>query len=197
MGTLFVVATPIGNLGNLSPRSKETLQACALIAAEDTRHTGQMLSRVGIRVPMIILNRHKSLATHHTGPQCARQRRCGTWSVMPARRRSAIPATRSSMRACGRYPVRTVQVPPRSWPRCRFPDWRRSHSRSAVTRRGVGEQERWFRAWLGRPATLAALNSPKRVRKTVELLARIAPERRSRFGELTKVRRASRPVNNE
>lgn len=47
-GTLFVVATPIGNLGDLSPRAIEVLKAVALIAAEDTRHTRTLLDKFGI-----------------------------------------------------------------------------------------------------------------------------------------------------
>lgn len=47
-GTLFVVATPIGNLGDLSPRAVEVLKAVSLIAAEDTRHTRLLLEKFGI-----------------------------------------------------------------------------------------------------------------------------------------------------
>jgi 16S rRNA (cytidine1402-2'-O)-methyltransferase len=49
---LYVVATPIGNLGDLSPRAAETLRKCALILAEDTRVTGKLLKHVGSRAPM-------------------------------------------------------------------------------------------------------------------------------------------------
>lgn len=58
MGTLFVIATPIGNRGDLSPRARETLATCQLIAAEDTRHTGQLLAAEGIRVKQISFNEH-------------------------------------------------------------------------------------------------------------------------------------------
>ncbi|MBI4259600.1 MAG: rRNA (cytidine-2'-O-)-methyltransferase, partial [Actinobacteria bacterium] len=46
-GTLFVVGTPIGNLADLSDRARETLGEVAVIAAEDTRRTGTLLSRAG------------------------------------------------------------------------------------------------------------------------------------------------------
>jgi 16S rRNA (cytidine1402-2'-O)-methyltransferase len=57
-GRLYVVATPIGNLGDLSVRARETLAGAALIAAEDTRHTGALLKACGISTPMISLHDH-------------------------------------------------------------------------------------------------------------------------------------------
>ncbi|HEY2675610.1 MAG TPA: 16S rRNA (cytidine(1402)-2'-O)-methyltransferase [Steroidobacteraceae bacterium] len=57
-GTLFVVATPIGNLGDLSTRARDTLQSCGLIAAEDTRHTGILLKHFGIKTPQVSLHDH-------------------------------------------------------------------------------------------------------------------------------------------
>jgi 16S rRNA (cytidine1402-2'-O)-methyltransferase len=50
-GILFVVATPIGNPGDLSPRAVQTLAEAGLIACEDTRRTGRMLAAHGIRTP--------------------------------------------------------------------------------------------------------------------------------------------------
>jgi 16S rRNA (cytidine1402-2'-O)-methyltransferase len=57
-GKLYVVATPIGNLGDLSPRAREVLSACALIAAEDTRHTGVLLKHFDIETPQVSLHDH-------------------------------------------------------------------------------------------------------------------------------------------
>ena len=57
-GTLQVVATPIGNLADLSPRAQEVLRAAAVIAAEDTRRTLQLLKSVGIVRPLISLYEH-------------------------------------------------------------------------------------------------------------------------------------------
>jgi 16S rRNA (cytidine1402-2'-O)-methyltransferase len=57
-GRLYVVATPIGNLGDLSPRAREILQTCSLIAAEDTRHTGILLKHFGIQTPQLSLHDH-------------------------------------------------------------------------------------------------------------------------------------------
>lgn len=57
-GTLHVVATPIGNLNDLSPRALETLRGVAAICAEDTRHTRQLLSHFGIEQSLVALHEH-------------------------------------------------------------------------------------------------------------------------------------------
>ena len=57
-GTLHIVATPIGNLGDLSPRALDTLKSVAAICAEDTRHTRQMLSHFGLERPLLALHQH-------------------------------------------------------------------------------------------------------------------------------------------
>jgi 16S rRNA (cytidine1402-2'-O)-methyltransferase len=57
-GTLLVVATPIGNLGDLSERAAETLRTVDLVLAEDTRRTGRLLAHVGSEVPQRSLHDH-------------------------------------------------------------------------------------------------------------------------------------------
>ncbi len=57
-GRLYVVATPIGNLGDFSARAREILSTCALIAAEDTRHTGVLLKHFGIETAQTSLHDH-------------------------------------------------------------------------------------------------------------------------------------------
>lgn len=61
-GTLFIVATPIGNLADLSSRALETLRSVAAILAEDTRHTRQLLSHFGIEQPLLALHEHNEEA---------------------------------------------------------------------------------------------------------------------------------------
>jgi len=57
---LHIVATPIGNLGDLSPRAAETLRRASRILAEDTRVTGKLLHHIGARVPMTRYDDHTS-----------------------------------------------------------------------------------------------------------------------------------------
>jgi len=61
-GTLFIVATPIGNLNDLSPRAREVLTAADIIAAEDTRVTGRLLSHFGIKGRQMALHEHNEEA---------------------------------------------------------------------------------------------------------------------------------------
>ena len=57
-GRLAVISTPIGNLGDLSPRAREEFAAAELVAAEDTRRTGQLLTTLGLSRPLVSLHEH-------------------------------------------------------------------------------------------------------------------------------------------
>jgi 16S rRNA (cytidine1402-2'-O)-methyltransferase len=57
-GVLYVVATPIGNLQDISARALETLGRAALVAAEDTRHSRKLLGHYGIGTPLVALHEH-------------------------------------------------------------------------------------------------------------------------------------------
>ena len=57
-GTLYVVATPIGNLQDLTPRALEVLKAVSLIAAEDTRHSARLLQHFGVTTPTTACHDH-------------------------------------------------------------------------------------------------------------------------------------------
>jgi 16S rRNA (cytidine1402-2'-O)-methyltransferase len=57
---LHIVATPIGNLGDLSPRAADTLRQANRILAEDTRVTAKLLAHIGAKVPMVRYNDHTS-----------------------------------------------------------------------------------------------------------------------------------------
>jgi 16S rRNA (cytidine1402-2'-O)-methyltransferase len=57
-GLLLIVATPIGNLDDLSPRARAAFESADLVACEDTRHTGRLLAHLGIKKPLVSLHEH-------------------------------------------------------------------------------------------------------------------------------------------
>lgn len=59
-GTLYLVPTPIGNLGDISPRMADTMAQADFIAAEDTRVSLKLLNHLGIRKPMVSYHRHNT-----------------------------------------------------------------------------------------------------------------------------------------
>ncbi len=70
MSCLYVVATPIGNLGDLSPRAIQILSQVKLIFAEDTRHSAKLMAHFGIGTPLLSLHEHNEsqrieLIRHH------------------------------------------------------------------------------------------------------------------------------------
>jgi 16S rRNA (cytidine1402-2'-O)-methyltransferase len=71
--SLYVVATPIGNLSDLSERARQILGSVAIIAAEDTRHTRLLLQAFGIETPLVSLHEHNEAA--RTGPLVDRLQR--------------------------------------------------------------------------------------------------------------------------
>lgn len=87
-GTLYIVATPIGNLNDLSPRASETLAAADFIAAEDTRVTAKLLNRFGIKTPLISYYEHNKkqkgeyiLSRLLSGENCALVTDAGTPAI--------------------------------------------------------------------------------------------------------------------
>lgn len=62
-GTLYLVPTPIGNLGDISPRMTDTLAQADFIAVEDTRVTVKLLNHLGLKKPMVTYHRHNTAAS--------------------------------------------------------------------------------------------------------------------------------------
>lgn len=87
-GTLYLVATPIGNLGDFSPRAVETLNAADFIAAEDTRVSVKLLNHFGIQKPLVSYHEHNHVAAGQailrrllSGENCALVTDAGTPAV--------------------------------------------------------------------------------------------------------------------
>ena len=87
-GTLYLVATPIGNLGDLSPRAVETLEAVDFIAADDTRVSVKLLNHFSIKKPLVSYHEHNHvtagqaiLARLLAGESCALVTDAGTPAI--------------------------------------------------------------------------------------------------------------------
>ena len=87
-GTLYLIATPIGNLGDLSPRAAATLETADFIAAEDTRVTMKLLSHLGLKKSMVSYHEHNKasagpaiLARLLAGESCALATDAGTPAI--------------------------------------------------------------------------------------------------------------------
>src|ERR1041384_8274763 len=96
-GTLFVVATPIGNLEDLTFRALRTLKEVDVIAAEDTRRTSKLLSHYAVSKPMVSLREHnearegaKLVARLKTGENVALVSDAGTPGIADPGARLAI-----------------------------------------------------------------------------------------------------------
>ena len=87
-GTLYLVATPIGNLGDFSPRAMEALENADFIAAEDTRVSVKLLNHFGIKKPLLSYHEHNHVTAGQqilqrllSGENCALVTDAGTPAV--------------------------------------------------------------------------------------------------------------------
>jgi 16S rRNA (cytidine1402-2'-O)-methyltransferase len=190
-GVLYVVATPIGHLADLSPRAAETLRAAARVAAEDTRRTRGLLTHLGISgKPIDRLDAHASahdvarLVEHLVrGEDVALVTDAGTPVV-------SDPGT-ELVRAAAEAGVRVVPIPGPS------------AVMAALSASGLCTGAFRFLGFLPRkgperrdalevvratPETIVLFESPERTAETLEDLARILPARSGALArELTKV----------
>ena len=109
-GTLYLVATPIGNLGDLSPRAVETLEAVDFIAAEDTRVSVKLLNHFSIKKPLVSYHQHNQRAAGPTilqrllaGENCA--------LVTDARMPAISDPGEDLVRLCAERGVEVLAVP--------------------------------------------------------------------------------------
>lgn len=164
-GCLFLVATPIGNLGDVSLRAKQTLSEVDRILAEDTRHTARLLARLGVTKPLLSFHEHNErsriarvLAELATGARIALVSDAGTPAisdpgtrlVREARRAGILiesvpgPSSLASALAASGFPAAPsvfLGFPP---------------SRS-------GARRRWIAPWAAIPATLVFYEAPHRL----------------------------------
>ncbi|MDP2792746.1 MAG: 16S rRNA (cytidine(1402)-2'-O)-methyltransferase [Sulfurisoma sp.] len=180
IGTLYVVATPIGNLGDISQRALETLRAADAIACEDTRHTRHLLDHFGIRAPAFALHQHnereaaeKVIALLAAGKRVALVSDAGTPGISDPGAKAV-----AAVRAAG-YPVVPLPGP--------------SAASVALSAAGLADERFLFAGFLPAkvgargtaiaelavvPAALVFYEAPHRVEETVaDLAARLEPAR--------------------
>jgi len=164
-GRLLVVATPIGNLDDLSPRARQALEGADLVACEDTRRTGLLLSRLGFKRPLLSLHEHNErqrlprlLAALEQGETVALASDAGTplvsdpgfllvrEAVARGFRVEAVPGPSAVLAA-----LVVSGLPPQPFTFCGFPPPKRGKRRSFYERFGT----------LGH--TLVAYESPHRL----------------------------------
>ena len=87
-GILYLVATPIGNLGDFTPRAVETLENADFIAAEDTRVSMKLLNHFGVKKPLISYHEHNHVTAGQSvlnrllaGESCALMTDAGTPAI--------------------------------------------------------------------------------------------------------------------
>lgn len=109
-GTLYLVATPIGNLGDFSPRAVETLNAVDFIAAEDTRVSVKLLNHFSIKKPLVSYHEHNHISAGQAilerllaGESCALVTDAGTPAV-------SDPGE-DLVRLCAQHGVEVLSIP--------------------------------------------------------------------------------------
>ncbi len=189
-GTLFIVATPIGNLEDVTYRALRVLREAALIAAEDTRRTAKLLSHFDIHTPTTSFYEHNEreklprlIERLSAGDSVALVSDAGTPGISDPGYRLVTAAAAAGIRVAagpGASAVLTALVasglPTHAFTFAGFPP-ARSQAR-----------DRWLEALSGRPETLVFFEAPHRVRATLEAALRILGDRPAVLcRELTKV----------
>lgn len=189
-GKLLVVATPIGNLDDLSPRARAAFEAADLVACEDTRHTGRMLAHLGIKRPLVSLHEHNErqrlprlLADLREGRTIALSSDAGTPLLSDPGfllvREAAAQGTRIEPIPGPAAPLAALVVsglPPYPFTFAGFPPPK------------TGKRRTFYRRWAGLGHTLIVFESPHRLLASLEDALEELGDRPASLGrELTKL----------
>jgi 16S rRNA (cytidine1402-2'-O)-methyltransferase len=177
MGRLLVVATPIGNLDDLSPRAREALASAAVVYCEDTRRTGNLFARYGLTAPRVSCHGHnehrrvgEALERLARGETLALVSDAGTPLVSdPGERLVAAAAAAGHRVEAIPGPSAVLAIlslsgfPAVPFTFLGFPPSRR------------GERDRWYATYAtnaSRPGTAVLFESPFRIAESLKALAR-------------------------
>lgn len=179
-GKLYIVATPIGNLGDITERARACLAAVDVVACEDTRHSHVLLQHIGVRKPLVSLHEHNEAGRSAQLRAELQQGRTVAYITDAGMPGVSDPGQRL-VNACVRagIPVEVLPGP--------------SAVITALIGSGFpadafffggflpvkgGQRERALARALEREETSVFFESPHRITGTLELLARLAPGRR-------------------
>jgi len=179
-GRLYIIATPIGNLGDITERARSCLAAVDTVACEDTRHSGVLLQHLGVRKPLVSVHEHNEASRSAQLVAELQQGRAVAYISDAGMPGVSDPGQRL-VNACIRagIPVEVLPGP--------------SAVTTAVIGSGFpaeafffggflpvksGQRERALTRAIEREETSVFFESPHRIAGTLELLARLAPERR-------------------
>lgn len=188
-GTLYLVATPIGNLEDITLRALRVLKECDVVAAEDTRHSGQLLRHFGISKPMLSYfqfnearRSEEILDRLRRGEKVALISDAGTPGISDPGERVVTATLAAGLRVeavpgpCALIAALTASGLPTD----------EFHFVGFLPHKS-GQRRRQLEALGGVPGTLILYESPYRIVKLLEELAELYPERRAVLArELTK-----------
>jgi 16S rRNA (cytidine1402-2'-O)-methyltransferase len=172
-GALFVVATPIGNLEDLTFRALRTLQEVDVIAAEDTRRSSKLLAHYGVSKPLISLHGHNE---HREAPRLVDRMRAGASVALVSDAGTPAISDPGSLlvRQCREAGLRVVAIPGPS---------AITTALSVTGVQGVPftflgfppasghAREQWFESLSGLPGTVVLFEAPHRINRTIDDLA--------------------------
>lgn len=189
-GHLILVPTPIGNLGDLTDRAREALEAAALVACEDTRRTGKLLAHLGLERPLMRLDDHAGEAAHDRLAEALAQGRTVAYcsdAGMPGINDPGFEVARAA-RAVG---ARVTWLPgPSSVILAVAASGLPCHTfcfLGYVPPTG-GARTTFLKDALGRAETVVCFETPHRIQETLDALERLDPHREVALGrELTKL----------
>jgi len=190
-GVLYLCATPIGNLGDITLRALQVLREADVIVAEDTRRTRKLLSHYGITTPLS--------ASLYQGVE--EERVEGVLSLLRAGKKVALVSDAGTplisdpgfplVRACIREGIPVVPIPGASAVLAALVGSGLPPDRflfAGYPPRKIGERRRFLSELLSIPATVILFESPHRLLSTLEILAELDPERPTVVArELTKI----------